>query len=474
MPRERFVGDFGEHWGKLFPVGVQEAPKKAAPPFQLGRAKPIKQFDYGNFRAVVGTDGKTRYFPRLTKHVDTALRAAPIPASVNYGVKAPNVLKTMLGNDQQGCCVLSSRGHRVGIALANDTGKEVLQTTSEALTNYHAFCGAGDNGCNMSAVNQLEQSKGILYGGVRHKTDGAAAVDHLNVDLVKTALIVFGNLEVGMSLPQSWYQSDDGADWGITNSGIVGGHEVQAFGFDDKGVWISTWGGVRRILWAAFTSKKWIDEVYTTLAVDWYGADNLAPNGITVADLKADLTLIVNGTVPPLPDPNPPPVPGKLTLTATPSSGQPPLTVAFLVQGNGVGGKLDFGDGQQTTVYPVNHVYAAAGTYTATVKTATESASVVVSVGVVPPQPPVGVLGAVTTDPSTGTITVAGPWKIKVTGGSLTPSLADELAGLGISDDGIKAVIAVIDAMKKSAKSPGPGMHLVPRRRFDREAVLAA
>lgn len=308
------------------PPGVAPAPRANPVPGGpwLGRAKPQKQYDYGHFRAVVGSDGKTRYFPRLTKHIDTAMRAAPIPASVNWGLKAPNVLKTMLGNDQQGDCVLASRGHRTGIALANDTGKETLQTATEALKNYHEFCGGGDNGCDMSAVNQLEQSRGILYNGVRHKTDGAVSIDHTNVDLIKTALIVFGNLEIGMSLPNAWYQSADGSDWGVTNSAIVGGHEVQGFGFDDKGVWISTWGGVRRILWAAFTSTRWIDEVYTSLAPDWYGADNLGPNGISTATLKADLAAIANGQIPPLPDPGPTPPDPKPPVPPDPKPPAPP------------------------------------------------------------------------------------------------------------------------------------------------------
>lgn len=424
-------------------VAMQEAGKK-----WLGRAKPLKQYDYGNFKAVVGTDGKTRFFPRITKHVDTARRAVPLPASVNYGAKAPNVVKTMLGNDQQGDCVLASRGHRVGIALANDTGKETIQTTAEALQNYHSFCGAGDNGCDMSAVNQLEQSKGILYAGVRRKTDGAVSVDHTNIDLVKTVILVFGNGELGMMLPDAWYQSDDGADWGLTNTQIVGGHEVQIIGYDEKGVLISTWAGTRRILWAAFTSSKWIDELYTTLSVDWYGADNLAPNGIDVATLKADLALVANGQIPPLPDPGPPNPPvGKLALTAVPVAGMAPLSVAFAVTGNGVGGTLDFGDGTSSTVYPVTHIYKANGTYTATVKTATEAASVLVVVSATPVPPGPGALGAVNVDPTTGIITAVGPWKLK--GTSALPSLAAELLDAGMPQAMVDLWIQLITEAKK-------------------------
>lgn len=288
---------------------VDKGPLKGpgAGKFQLGRAKPKKQYDYGRFRAVVGQDGKTRFFARLGKNIDLGKRKTDLPVSVDWSVKAPNVVKRMYLNDQYGDCVMASRAHQVGFQTAADTGTGIECTDNEVYSAYQSACGRGDNGCDMSAVNQYQQSVGLKFNGVVHKTDGSVAIDNTNKDIVMSAIYTFGGINVGMSLPNDWYSSADGSDWGITNSQIVGGHEVQAYGYDDKGVWIATWGGKRRILWAAYLSTQWIDETYTTLSADWYGNDKMSPVGLDATTLKADLALIAGGTIPPLPGPAPGP-----------------------------------------------------------------------------------------------------------------------------------------------------------------------
>ena len=314
---------------------------------KLGRARPKSQYAYGNFLCVVGQDGKKRFFPRLSRHVDTALRKAPPPASVDWSAKAPAVLKRMYLNDQYGDCVIASRYHAIGFMSAADGGPALEADDKEVLAAYQSACGRGDNGCDMSAVNQYQQKVGLKVKGTLHKTDGSVSVDNTNQELVKAAIAVFGGLNVGIDLPADWYSSPDGADWGPTNSRIVGGHEIQAFGYDEKGVWISTWGGKRRILWPAFTSRTWVNELYATLSPDWYGSDKLAPNGIDAATLAADLQAVAGGKVPPLPDPPTPPTP--------PTPPQPPTPPA----GNGFTGVLVYKDGALVQVVPGDTASAA-------------------------------------------------------------------------------------------------------------------
>lgn len=376
------------------PKAKADAGEDAAKP--LGRITPKKQYDHGNFRVVIGSDGKARYFPRLGKHVDASLRAMPLPVGP-LGRATPEALKSihqMYGNDIKGDCVMASRAHKYGIQSANDSGKAAIGTTAEVLSDYCAACGGcgrQDPGCDMSAVNQYEQTKGILLAGVRHKSDGSVAVDHTNWDLVRTSIYIFGTLNVGLDLPSTWHNSSDGATWDITNSGIDGGHEVQAYDYDAGGIYLSTWAGVRYITKAAFTSKRWINEVYTSLDPDWYGADNLAPNGIDVTTLKADLALVANGQIPPLPGPTPPVPPTPVPPTPVPPTPMPPVPV--------------------------------------------------------PPVPPVGTLGAVTVDPITGSITAIGPWKFK--GNSVVPSLADELIEVGVPQAVVDFILAGIASAKK-------------------------
>lgn len=314
-------------------VSAEDDPTKDGP--KLGRSKPLKQFDYGNFRAVVGTDGKTRYFPRVGKFIDSENKKAPPPASINYGSKAPNVLKKMYLNDQLGCCVWSSRAHQLGIAKAVETGIEEFASDAEIRAVYRDCCGPGDNGCNMSVVNQWQASRGFTLAGKLRKTLGSVSVDHTNPELVKTMIVITGGLNVGMNLPQTWYSSADGADWAPTNSRIVGGHEVQAFGYDDKGVLISTWGGQRRITWSAFTSSKWIDECYASILPEFYEKDGVSAAGLDAAALKAAFAEVADGKVPVLPD-APPVTPPQPPVTPPVT---PPTTGGFtgsLIYKNGV------------------------------------------------------------------------------------------------------------------------------------------
>jgi hypothetical protein len=270
---------------------------------KLGRILPTAQYDYGRFKAVVGRDGKTRFFPRLKFHYNRGKDKAPPPATVDWTAKAALAISQMYANDQYGDCVIASRYHKIGVWTGNETGTPAVGTDAEVLHTYHSACGAGDNGCQMSVVNEYHQKTGMVLAGVLHKSDGSVALDWTNQNLTMVCLEVFGTADIGMSLPQEWYESADGSDWGLTNSPIVGGHEVQASGYDSQGVWIDTWGGKRRILWAAFCATDHLDECYTSLAKDWYSNQNIAPNGIDAASLAADLKLVASGQVPPLPGP---------------------------------------------------------------------------------------------------------------------------------------------------------------------------
>jgi hypothetical protein len=160
----------------------------------------------------------------------------------------------------------------------------------------------------------------LPFNGQLHKIDGYLAVDHGNKQLVQVALQLFGALCLGVNLPGDWTCTN--CTWGQPRQGIVGGHDVTAVGYDQTGVKVATWGGIATIVWDAFLSRRWVEECYIMLAPDWYGSDNLAPNGINVAKLREDLQKIQGGEVPDWqpdnppgpPIPPPPPVPGQSAL----------------------------------------------------------------------------------------------------------------------------------------------------------------
>lgn len=244
----------------------------------------------------------------LAAYYDASKDTAPPPTSVDWAAKAMASLSRWYNNDQYGCCVPTSSYHGIGIWTGNDTPAVALATDAEVLNAYHTICGPGDNGCVITDVLDYARDHGLLCNGVRHKIDGYVSVDWTNKKLVMVAIDLFGGGRIGINLPDAWTCTN--CTWDVTNTRIVGGHDVRICGYDSVGVKVSTWAGLVTITWDAFLSTRWIEEMYVELSPDWYNSDKLAPNGIDVATLKADLDMIGGGGLPPLPDPVPPtPIP---------------------------------------------------------------------------------------------------------------------------------------------------------------------
>lgn len=235
------------------------------------------------------------------------LEMGALPPSTNRREKAAAPLGRMYLNDRYGDCVIAGKAHALGLWSANDAdhgGPAVVQATDQEIyAQYQSVCGPGDRGCVIPHVLDYVQSQGFVAGGYRYTIDGYVSVDWRNQDLVKVAVYAFGALSIGINLPQAWTQQ---AVWDVTNSRIVGGHDVTVVDFGPDGVYVSSWGRVYLITWRAFTSTRWLEECYALLAPLWYGNDRLAPCGIDVAGLRDMLAKIGQGQVPPLPDPTPP------------------------------------------------------------------------------------------------------------------------------------------------------------------------
>ena len=213
-------------------------------------------------------------------------------------------------------CVISGKAHNVGVWTANESDEALQATDKEILSAYRTICGPADRGCDISVVLNYMKSKGIVMNGQPQKIDGYVAIDWTNADEVKIATYLFGALTLGINLPSAWRDSED--IWDMTNSRIIGGHDVSVVGYKPQGVVISTWGGLRTITWAAFTSQRWIEECYALLAPHWYEKDGISPSGLKVEELKADLEKLKNGTIPdinPHPTPDPTPTPGPKVFT---------------------------------------------------------------------------------------------------------------------------------------------------------------
>ncbi len=245
----------------------------------------------------------------------------PPPTTVDFASKAMKSINQMYGNDQWGDCVIAGKMHGIGVWTGNDSGVAAVGTTAEAVASYHAICGPGDQGCVIVEVLDVMKTKGLTVGGQKHTIEGYVAFDWTNQLETQTATYLFGGGCIGINLPQAWMNAP--AVWDVTNTSIIGGHDVQIVAYNPQGVVIATWGGTRTITWAAFLSDRWIDEAYCMLSPDWYGKDGVTPLGVDVATLRADLALIGQGVVPPIPSPGPTPTP---TPIPTPEPTPVPVT----------------------------------------------------------------------------------------------------------------------------------------------------
>lgn len=259
---------------------------------------------------------------RLGAYFDIVRQTTPVPDVVDWWSKATVSISRMYLNDTYGCCVIAGKAHALGVTSANDTdsGGVILASDDEILSQYHGICGPGDNGCVITDVLDVMRSRGFLAGGKYYKIDGYVAVDWTNRPLVEAATYLFGCPTIGINLPQAWTEN---AIWDVTNSPIVGGHDVTIVGKNPTGVQVSSWGRVYTITWNAFLSQRWLEECYAVMYQSWYNSDRLAPCGVDVATLSDDLQKLHSGIVPdigptptPTPPPPPPPAPQPVVPTA--------------------------------------------------------------------------------------------------------------------------------------------------------------
>lgn len=271
----------------------------------------------------------------LQDYVDK-MKNIPAPDKVDWYTKAAASIARMYLNDTYGDCVIAGKAHALGVWSANDpdSGGLVLATDQEIYSQYQSICGPGDNGCVITDVLDAMVSNGFLAGGKRYPLAGYVSADWTSKELTQKGLAIFGPGCIGINLPGAWTSN---GIWDVTNTSIVGGHDVTPAGYGNSvlgttadGVVICSWGRLYLITWAAWTSRKWLEELYFMVPTKlWTGADGISPSGVDINTLMADLAAIRGGGVPPMPDPNPPTPPTPPVPPVPPVPPTPPAPIAF-------------------------------------------------------------------------------------------------------------------------------------------------
>ena len=255
----------------------------------------------------------------LSPHIDAAtVLAAPPAADWDTKVSAWE----MLGNDTAGDCDPVAQDHSVMAWTAN-AGTPVVPTTADALRAYSEITGYDpsktqpdgsnptDNGTVMQDGLDYWRKTGMPVGAGRHQILAFAQVDHTSPLEMRAAVALFGEILLGVQIPQSAMdQTEAGQPWDyVPGSPILGGHAICCGRYDaNAGTWtVITWGQ-EQIVTEAFMTQ-FLGEAWVAVSQEWFEANGNTPSGLNLATLGQDFTALTGqpapwaGQKPPAPTP---------------------------------------------------------------------------------------------------------------------------------------------------------------------------
>ena len=199
----------------------------------------------------------------------------------------------MMVNDQLGDCTCAAVGHMI---LMDTTlfKKPYRPSDAHIVEMYHNVAGYipgrpdTDNGAVELDVLNYWRKNG-LDG---HKIKAFAKVSTKDVELLKTAIFLFGGLYAGVAMPLTAEKQDI---WDITKNGTKGpgspgswgGHAIPLVGYTGDTFTCVTWGQAKFM-----THDWWLaygDEAYAVISDDWVAPKGVAPSNFNMDQLMIDL-----------------------------------------------------------------------------------------------------------------------------------------------------------------------------------------
>ncbi len=236
----------------------------------------------------VRTDVRTL---RLAHYVDVSKLPRP-PATLDLTRDVAEW--PMYANDRIGDCTIAAAAHMIEAWTASATGAAVEVTESSVLTAFD----------RVKLVDPLTGEEGAIeldvltswrkQGIGRHRISAFARVAVHDHAFVRAGAWLFGGLYIGLALPVS-AQQQRVWDWtgslsGDARPGSWGGHAVDVVGYDRQTLTVVTWGRLQELTWAFW--DRYVDEVWAIISVDFLDETGEAPNGLDLAALKSDLSLV--------------------------------------------------------------------------------------------------------------------------------------------------------------------------------------
>jgi hypothetical protein len=198
-------------------------------------------------------------------------------------------------NSKLGDCVCAAKGHAIQVWTSDATGKmftppdQTILNMYEAVGHYVPGKPSTDTGCYMLDGLKYFRKHGIAG----HTISGFVAVDPGNINLIKTAINLFGVIDVGLALPksaqnQSVWDVPPGGPVGDGAPGSWGGHDVSVMAYDQDHVVCLTWAHPLVMTFAFI--DEYSDEMYAMLSPDWFRKNTgVSVSGFKMTELQADL-----------------------------------------------------------------------------------------------------------------------------------------------------------------------------------------
>jgi hypothetical protein len=229
---------------------------------------------------------------QLASYVAPALPTPP--ASSDWSAKIA-AWGAML-NHQISDCTCAAAGHMIQQWSAY-VGAPVVPQDDQILQAYEALSGyvpgdeSTDIGATMLDVLNYWRSTGIAG----HKILAYVALEPKSHQDAMDAIYLFGNVYVGLNLPQSArgktvWSVPAGGPHGDGEPGSWGGHTVPVVEYDPRGLTCISWGKQHRMTWQFYSTYS--DEAYAVLSPDWIEKNGCSPADFSLATLRADLGVL--------------------------------------------------------------------------------------------------------------------------------------------------------------------------------------
>jgi hypothetical protein len=213
------------------------------------------------------------------------------PASVNYAKAVTRW--PMYANDRYGDCTCAAAGHMIQCWRTNSDASPRKPTTNDVVDFYSYFTTPGpENGVEMLRVLRHWRSTGLADDRITAYTQLRAK----NIDDVKQSIYLFGACYIGVVLPKFITNADNPLTphWAlpthVTHGNGTrdpdGGHCIPAFAYDDKHLYVVTWGTLKAMTWDFYLA--YVDEAYAVLSTDWLKGGR-TPKGFDIDQLRTDL-----------------------------------------------------------------------------------------------------------------------------------------------------------------------------------------